>query len=304
MVTNKNLPDMQATKEGFKKIPINKVGVRGIKMPLKIIQKNNETQECVVEISSYCNLVEDVKGINMSRIARTIMDNLDHSEDGIYDLRYFAGKLQKAHNTDNVYIKAKFDYLISKESPVTKIKSYEPINVSFESIMKGDNLVNFLSVKVAGMSLCPCSKEMSMLKYNLNMHEIKEIENTLNKETVDKIMEAGNGAHNQLSWLEIKVQLPQDSEDRMWIEDLVEIADNSFSCPVYSILKRPDEQYVTEKSYANPKFVEDIVREAADQLNDYLDSFIIDYICVCNNMESIHNNIKATAVLNAGRNLK
>lgn len=298
------LPDVQKCSEGFAKIAIQKVGVRNIRVPMMIKTKQGEDQLCLVSVSSYCNLVEDVKGINMSRISRTLLDGLSDSKDGIYDLGHFAYKLQQAHQTDNIYIKAKFNYLVYKESPVTKIGFQEPVEIIFESVLDGEQLENFLTVQVAGMSLCPCSKEMSLLKHFLNEKDIQEITSKVSAEVQDKIWEAGLGAHNQLSIVEIKVKVDNGLVNKLWIEDIVSIADHSFSSPVFSVLKREDEKWVTEKSYLNPKFVEDIARDVAAQLNKHLDGSIHDYVVVCNNYESIHNEMMATAILNAGRNLK
>lgn len=297
------LPDVQKCSEGFAKIAIQKVGVRNIRVPMMIKTKQGEDQSCLVSVSSYCNLVEDVKGINMSRISRTLLDGLSESKDGIYDLSHFAYKLQQAHQTDNIYIKARFNYLVYKESPVTKIGFQEPVEIVFESILDGEQLENFLTVQVAGMSLCPCSKEMSLLKHILNEQEIQEISSKLSPEVRDKIWEAGLGAHNQLSIVEIKVKIDNGFVNKLWIEDIVAIADNSFSSPVFSVLKREDEKWVTEKSYKNPKFVEDIARDVSSQLNEHLDKSISDYVVVCNNQESIHNEMLATAILGAGRKL-
>jgi len=300
----KNLPDMQKSTEGFAKIPINKVGVRNIKIPMNVLTKQQTTQTCLVSVSSYCNLVEDIKGINMSRISRTLLEGLSDSKNGIYDLSCFAYRLQQAHQTDDVYIKARFDYLIYKESPVTKIGFQEPVEIVFESTLSGTNLKNFLTVKVAGMSLCPCSKTMSMLKHVLNEEDVQEISSKISLELQDKIWEAGFGAHNQLSVVEVKVELGSDFVNKLWIEDVVSIADRSFSSPVFSVLKREDEKWVTETSYRRPFFVEDIVRNVAAELNMYLDRSISDYVVVCNNHESIHNGMLATAILTAGRFLK
>ena len=299
---NSVLPDMQKTKEGFPKIAINKVGVRGVQVPMHIRTKEGSLQETLVSVSSYCNLVEDVKGINMSRVSRAILDCLSDSHDGIYDLSHFAQKLQKAHETDDIYIKASFDYLVQRESPVTKIAFKEPVQVTLESVLKGEDIQNTITVKVAGMSLCPCSKEMSMLKYALTEEETNHIKDH-SRSLWEKVSASGYGAHNQLSILEITVTLAKDLEKKLWIEDIVDIANQSFSSPVFSVLKREDEQWVTEKSYSNPRFVEDIARIAAEQLNGHLDKEIDDFVIVCNNQESIHNDIQATAILSAGRKL-
>jgi GTP cyclohydrolase I len=297
---NNNLPDMQKTKDGFPKISIGKVGVRNLKIQLPIKTKTCGFQDCTVTVSSYCNLVEDVKGINMSRISRTLLTYLERSQDGVHDLSTLAKTLQTAHATDNIYVKAIFNYFVEKSSPVTKINYQEPIVVIFESTLFGGELKNYLTVRVAGMSLCPCSKEMSLLKNNISPEEYVAL-SALESSLFEKVLHSGFGAHNQQSFVEIKTLLNDNSAYRFWIEDAVSIADSSFSCPTYSVLKREDEKFVTEKSYANPRFVEDIARINAEELFKILDSSILDFVVVVNNMESIHNDIQATAILNAGR---
>lgn len=320
----KKLPDVQQNKQGFYKIPINKVGIRNIKIPFKIdIPNSQEKFNTIATISSYCNLVEDVKGINMSRISRTINNViLKNKNNGVDNLVKFAYELQRAHNTDDIYIKAEFNYSIETTSPISKIISIEPVFVVFETILKNNELHNYLTVKSTEMSLCPCSKEMSLLINNITEEEKhKLIASGLPKELLNKITKAGFGAHNQKSIIEIKVELNQDPKLTMWIEDLVHIIKLGASCPTWSTLKRPDEKYVTEVSYmggyyddnlkykkvkgTGPKFVEDIARDIANELNFYLGYQVMDYVVVVNNQESIHSDdIMATAVLSAGINLK
>jgi GTP cyclohydrolase I len=73
----------------------------------------------------------------------------------------------------------------------------------------------------------------------------------------------------------------------MWLEELIDIAESQASCEVYGILKRPDEKYVTERAYDNPKFVEDTVRDVAVALNN--DPRVRAYTVEAENFESIHN---------------
>lgn len=320
----KNLPDIQQQKKGFKKLSIEKVGIRGIKVPLNILQKNNtKAFSTIATISSYCNLVPDLKGINMSRISRTINNTLVHSATeypgiGIKNLNNTVYELRNVHKTNNIYIKANFDYLYNSKAPITKTWSIEPVNVTFESILKSDQLRNYVTVKVIGMSLCPCSKEMSLLKNNLTNEESQWIANAdMPSSLRNKITKAGFGAHNQKSIIEVKVEVTE--QNFMWIEDIIEIISASVSSPVWSTLKRPDEKWVTETSYmggyydenynfietnGGPMFVEDITRNIATELNNYLDKTIFDYTIIVNNQESIHSdNIMATAVKTAGRRL-
>jgi len=314
-----NLPDVQATKTGFFNYPIGKVGVRNIKVPFTLSRKENGSFfTTTATISSYCNLVEDVKGINMSRISRTINDVLGNNDiSGFCNLNDFVYALQRNHNTDNIFIKAAFDYIVEDKSPISKETSYEPYQVVFESILKGDILENYISVRSIEMSLCPCSKEMSLLKNNLNASELEWID-SLPSKLKEKVLKAGFGAHNQKSDIEIKVLVK--SGQTVWIEDLINIIRLGSSTPAYSTLKRPDEKYATETSYmggyfneklefipvegTGPKFVEDISRDVANKLNNMLDRKILDYVVVVNNQESIHSgDITATAIISAGRKL-
>lgn len=321
-ITAEFLPDMQKTQEGFYKKKIAKVGVRGIKQYLPIQMKDGTIQTPVANISSYCSLDETFKGINMSRITRTINNVLkEHSQNGFKGLEAFVRELVEAHQSPDVYIKAKFKLILPNETPMTDIYSQEPIDVIIESQCLNGEYKTFLTVKSVGMSLCPCSKEMSLLKNNLSDLEYEFLE-TIKVSCVnlyDKIMMSGFGAHNQRSHIDIKVELLKNQT--LWIEDIYKIANVASSCHTRSVLKRPDEKYETEVSYLGgyfddeknfikvegngPKFTEDIARDVAEQLDKELDKTINDYVIVINNEESIHTgDIMATSILNAGRELK
>ena len=324
----KDLPDMQKSKDGFYKKSISKVGVRNMKVPFIIDRKNGDYENrfhTIANISSYCNLDATTKGINMSRISRTINEVLSMNS-AITGLENFVKQLRDSHGADDVYIKAEFPYIFHTNTPITNILSAEPFNVTMESKLVGEEIHNYLSIETVEMSLCPCSKEMSLLINNLTEVERTALVNATDKLTwpnslTDKIIRSGFGAHNQKSIINIKVELADgELENRMWLEDLVQIAKNAASCPTWSTLKRPDEKYVTEVSYMGgyydgnhklvevpgngPKFVEDIARDAANSLDELLDSKIKDYVIVVRNSESIHSSdIEAVAVLRAGREL-
>lgn len=328
------LPDVQQESSGFPQIPINKVGVRNIEvmLPFKVRGVDN-TLVLPVVMSSYCNLVSDIKGINMSRIANTIVtasgEILKENPSLLTTELFFKliHRLSEAHGTDNIYLKARFKYPLQKSSPVTGLQAPEMVNVELETTLVGDKVTHYLTAESVAMSLCPCSKEMSLLLNNLTEGE-REIltkfkEGSEDKETkefaglIQKIEMAGFGAHNQKSYIKATVEL---TEDVLWIEDLTEMITEASSCPAYSILKRPDEKLVTELSYMSayinekgdiieakgfgPKFVEDIARQLADRLGSRPEK-VNDYVVVVENQESIHSNdISAVAVLSAGKNLK
>jgi GTP cyclohydrolase I len=112
----------------------------------------------------------------------------------------------------------------------------------------------WLTALVPVTSLCPCSKKISQY-----------------------------GAHNQRSHITMRVELVGD----LPVEALVRMAEEEASCELWGLLKRPDEKFVTERAYENPKFVEDLVRDIAMRLN--ADARIVAYTLEAENFESIHN---------------
>ncbi len=327
----KQLPDVQASKTGFPNIPIQKVGVRHIRMPF-IFDTGFFLQSVLADFSTYCDLTEETKGINMSRMAETLFKfaTLGSSNQTVHkDLSRFAVLLQEAHNSEDIYVKASFSLVFSKDTPATKKLSIETIPVILETRLIKGTLLNLIQINYTGMSLCPCSKEMSLLINNLTKEERAALDylqnytfDTEKKEfqtLYKKILLSGFGAHNQKSRIEIKAEMLPNWENPL--QDLLKIAQSSVSFPTVAMLKRADEKYVTEASYmgsiindegrlfqvdsAGPKFVEDIARSAAESLNKLLDKSINDYVIVVNNEESIHSNdMVATAILNCGRGLK
>lgn len=342
------LPDIQQTTEGFPRIPIAKVGVRHVEVPL-LFADGVVNKPVLVEFSAYCDLGEATKGINMSRMAQSLFNAaLDLQGEPFEDMVHFAKVMQKAHASQHVYVKGAFrlflgPHPIGKSTPITGFPIAEILPIVLETVIKGEEVTNFITITYTGMSLCPCSKEMSLLVTNLTEAERKvlgemkaEIDDRHDTHTMDdytsalesflkKVEMAGFGAHNQKSHVELKVQLPRTSEGRgassFTVRDLYRIALKSVSTEIFSMLKRPDEKYVTETSYlggyfdaegnyvavpnAGPKFVEDISRQAAEFLTPLLDKQIDDFVIVVNNDESIHSNdIVATAVLTAGRGLR
>ncbi len=312
------LPDVQQSTSGFSKREIKKVGVRNLQMPLMMyVPTREKVVPFTATISSYCDLVPELKGINMSRIGRTMFSVNDMGEGVAYtSLDKFAEELKNAHNTDNIYVKAKLDYIMKDKTPISQLSSYETIKVTLETTLVGGVKRNFLTVETVEYSVCPCSKEMSLLKNNLTPGERQEIDSAvLSPRLLRKISEAGFGAHSQKSFLQAKVELHPERDREVYIEDLVSLLKRSSSCSTQSILKRPDEKYVTEVGYGGlfidedkellevvdggPKFVEDICRSSADSLDKLVnENLIVSYDIVVNNDESIHSgDIMATAVI-------
>jgi GTP cyclohydrolase I len=147
-----------------------------------------------------------------------------------------------------------FPFFVMKKAPVSGVESLMDYHATLIGERKDGRTEMRVRVVVPVTSLCPCSKKIS-----------------------------DYGAHNQRSHVTIAARL----RSHMWIEELIEIAESEASCELYGILKRPDEKYVTERAYDNPKFVEDLVRDVATRLNQ--EDRIGAYVVEAENFESIHN---------------
>jgi GTP cyclohydrolase I len=237
-----------------------------------------------------------------------------------------AKNLQAAHKSQTAYVKCRFSYPSWTKVFASKLDTAEYVDIMWETIAIGEDVTHLLTLESVGLSLCPCSKEMSLVKNNLNESEKAVWSNwelmakdwPTQQHLMEKLNNAGFGAHCQRSHLSITTQLIAGQQ--VWFEDLLTIAEKSFSSPIRAILKREDEKIEGELAYlggfyddngfhpvegTGPKFVEDISRDAAKQLDLMLDKSIADYVIVCRNMESIHSrNLEAVAVLTAGRNLQ
>lgn len=313
------LPDVAAQTEGFPQRRIQKVGMRNVQIPIFVVLEPTGIPSAVLAtFSSYCDLRASLKGINMSRITRTLVEYAaSYDRDGFDLLTSVASSLQSAHGTNHIYVKARFPYTYTLATPVTELASPEVAQVTMEVRLIDGVLRRYLTVESVEMSLCPCSKEMSLLINNLTEDEKDQIAFNLPESLQEKIMMAGFGAHNQRSQIRITVEV---ASSFLWPKELVSIARDASSCPTHTVLKRPDEKWETETSYlggyfdesgefqqtsGGPRFVEDIARTAADSLDRLIDKRIDDYVVVVNNEESIHSNeIMATAVITAGRELE
>jgi len=330
------IPDVQNTRKDFYATPIKKVGVRNIEAPILVWQKDeNRAIQVHATFSAYVELTEESKGINMSRCGRVIMaqarKHIDIDVANMHSptfnlMEAIVRDLQEQHGSKTAYVKCRFAYPSWTKVYASKLDTVEYVDVVWEAIADGVDITELLTVENVGISLCPCSKEMSLLLNNLNRREKllwQELRNTILDDPkacglVEKIEHAGFGAHNQRSHVAITVQLIPGRQ--LWFEDLIAITDKSFSAPIRAILKREDEKIEGELAYlggfyddngfnevegTGPKFVEDISRDAARQLDEILDKKIKDYVVRVLNDESIHSrNLQAVAILTAGRQLQ
>ncbi len=232
-------------------IAINKAGVKSIKYPITVLDKKNKTQHTIATINMYVDLPYHFKGTHMSRF----VEILNHYRQGINikNLSTILEEMKKRLNAKSAHLEIEFPYFIEKIAPVSKAKGLMEYTCTLWGSLN-DTLDICLGVEVPVTTLCPCSKEMSK-----------------------------KGAHNQRGIVSIKVRFKKF----LWIEEVIRIAEQSASSEVYSLLKRPDEKYVTERAYDNPMFVEDVVRNVAQRLerNPNITWFSVE----SENIESIHN---------------
>src|SRR5260221_7711898 len=176
-------------------------------------------------------------------------------------LREMVKKLEAASG----HIEMTFPYFVSKKAPVSGVESLMDYEVTFVGDIADGKEAFTLKVLVPVTSLCPCSKKIS-----------------------------ARGAHNQRSHVTIAARI----NTFVWIEELIDLAEREASSELYGLLKRPDEKFVTEQAFDNPKFVEDMVRDIAAGLN--ADSRIVSYVVESENFESIHNH-SAYALITGGK---
>jgi GTP cyclohydrolase I len=248
-----SLPDVQLSKP-IHQIAINKVGIVSLLLPIFISQKVGGYQNSTATIDCCVSLASELKGTNMSRIPRTIHTYLDRPLTNNI-IKEIAEHVINSTEADDVHLTYKFPYFVNKIAPISKEPGLVHYNVIFEGIKTNDIYKFNIGVEVTATNLCPCSKAIS--KY---------------------------GAHNQRVLIKIKVC--QKEGHFVWVEDLIDIAEHSASCEIFSILKREDEQFVTETAYENPMFVEDVSRACYDKLNNL--SSINNFRVEVKAQESIH----------------
>jgi GTP cyclohydrolase FolE2 len=245
------LPDVQAITDR-RNIYINQVGVKSLVHPVRIASANGGVVSSVATVDMTVGLPPEVKGTHMSRFVEVLQQH-----DDALDAAGFAGLLSrmiKRLDADTGMIEMRFPYFISKRAPVSGVSSLLDYKVMLRGERTAAGTVFTTQVSAPATSLCPCSKEIS--EY---------------------------GAHNQRSHITITVQ----ADATLTIEEIAGIAEQEASCEVYGLLKRPDEKYVTERAYDNPKFVEDLVRDIALRLD--ADQRVRSYKVEAENFESIHN---------------
>ncbi|MBU0999984.1 GTP cyclohydrolase I FolE2 [Patescibacteria group bacterium] len=244
--------DIQNQKD-TRRVSLKMVGIKNIALPLLIPTKSGKSQNTTGFISFFTDLSHHSRGTHMSRFVEILYRNC-HNYLTFQQLKHIASEAKKELKAENVYLEISFIYLLKKRSPVSKKYSFVDYQCNLLSKVNSLDYEQRLMIKIPVSLLCPCSKAIS--KFN---------------------------AHNQRAIVTVNVDFLRE----FWIEDLIKLVEKEGSCEIYSLLKRADEKYVTEKLYENPKFVEDIVRDVALKLKkiDGIKSFTVE----CESYESIHN---------------
>ncbi|CAN5360973.1 GTP cyclohydrolase FolE2 [soil metagenome] len=235
-----------------RRMAINKVGIKDIYHPVRVLDRSGGEQHTVASFNMYVNLPHDFKGTHMSRFVEIL--NKHEREISVKSFRDMLAEMTEKLNADSGHIEMSFPYFIIKKAPVSGVESVMDYRASLIGEFVDGRTIIDVKVVVPVTSLCPCSKGI-----------------------------ADYGAHNQRSHITIRARIACF----LWIEELIDIAEQEASCELYGILKRPDEKFVTERAYDNPKFVEDIVRDISMHLED--DERVTAYTVESENFESIHN---------------
>ncbi len=245
------MEDVQSSAD-TRRIPINKVGIKDIRHPIRVKDRSQGEQHTIANFNMYVYLPHNFKGTHMSRF----VEILNHYEREISVESFDAMLTEMAERLESNrgHIEMSFPYFVEKPAPVSKVRSLMDYEVTLLGEIKDGKASVAIKVIVPVTSLCPCSKNIS--EY---------------------------GAHNQRSHVTVTVH----TNDFVWIEDVIDLVEKEASCELFGLLKRPDEKYVTERAYDNPKFVEDMVRDVAARLN--ADARIDAYTVESENFESIHN---------------
>lgn len=245
------IEDVQ-NREDTRCIPINKVGIKDIRHPVRVLDRTGGEQNTIASFNMYVNLPHNFKGTHMSRFVEIL--NNHEREISVKSFKGMMEEMTKRLEAESGHIEMSFPYFVNKAAPVSGVQSLMDYDVTFiGEITKGQHQMN-IKVVVPVTSLCPCSKKIS-----------------------------DYGAHNQRSHVTVTVSV----NDFVWIEEIIDMIEQEASCELYGLLKRPDEKHVTERAYNNPKFVEDMVRDVAAVLNN--DDRISAYTIESENFESIHN---------------
>ncbi len=235
-----------------RQIAIDKVGIKALRHPVRVADKSGGVQHTVAMFNMYVYLPHNFKGTHMSRFVEIL--NTREREISVENFEPMLREMVQRLEAESGHIEMSFPYFINKAAPVSGVQSLMDYEVTFIGEIDKGKYTFTMKVVVPVTSLCPCSKKIS-----------------------------DYGAHNQRSHVTVTLR----PNGMLWIEDVARLVEDQASCELFGLLKRPDEKFVTERAYDNPKFVEDLVRDVAAALNR--DARIDAYVAEAENFESIHN---------------
>jgi GTP cyclohydrolase IB len=214
-----------------RRLALDRAGVKGLRYPICVLDRARGLQHTVAEIDMSVSVPHKRKGAHMSRFVELL--NRHRREIDIRKFRSLCSELRKDHDADAAHVSVRFPYFVEKKAPVTGSVGLVDYTCTFGASVSRDDHDLWVELEVPVTTLCPCSKAIS-----------------------------DHGAHNQRSLASVRVWFAKF----FWIEDLIALVEDSASCDLYALLKRPDEKYVTERAYDRPRFVEDLVREVGTRL--------------------------------------
>lgn len=235
-----------------RRIHIDRVGVKNLRFPLQIAIGADDLQSTIATVQMTVDLPHHFKGTHMSRFLEVLQAHgpVLHPE----DIEHLLHALIKRLHSARAHLDLEFPFFLAKKAPVTGAVGLLDHTARFSATAGGESTDVVSTVVVGVTTLCPCSKAIS-----------------------------ASGAHNQRG----QVTLSLRTREHIPLAEMVAMVESSASSELYSVLKRPDEKAVTERAYANPVFVEDLVRNIAAKTNS--DPRITWWRVEAENFESIHN---------------
>lgn len=249
------LPDV-ANQEDRRQIPIPRVGVRGVQVPVQVADASGGIFHTVASIDFAVSLQHDKKGTHMSRLMQTLDETIQKPVT-LHELQRMLDRARDMLNADRAEVTLRFKYFLRKTAPITGASGWLDADVEWTVTVDNGTCARLVGLSVPVKSLCPCSKQIAMY-----------------------------GAHNQRAYLRVELEL-LPSADEVNMAEVCRLLEEQGSSPLYPILKRPDEKFVTESAYDNAKFVEDVLRDAVLALRQL--TGIRRFKVECESIESIHN---------------
>lgn len=250
-----SLPDV-ANQEDQRQVAIPRVGVRGVQLPVRVADRSGNIVHTVASVDFAVSLQHDKRGTHMSRLMQ-ILDEAAQLPLNLEALQRMLDKARDRLDADRAEVTVRFKYFLRKEAPITGALGWLDADVEWSVTLENGTCTRLVRLTVPVKSLCPCSKQI-----------------------------ARYGAHNQRAYVRVELEL-LPTVQHFDIEGFCRLLEEQGSSPLYPVLKRPDEKFVTESAYDNAKFVEDVLRDTVIALRQQ--PGIRRFKAECESVESIHN---------------